>query len=380
MTALVDIDPDQIAAFVTTVFRYASPGGTVSLRAFHEGNSNAAPWMIEPVVLGDSLDPLISAAVSAAHHAAMASKKIVFCPPLCTFNNPMHAREVDLVEAYTLSVELDVHPQQARERLEALLGPATLIVASGGEWTDPATQRTEPKLHVHWRTREPVDASALPQLKLARKLAARLVNADPSNVTPVHPIRWAGSVHRKGEPRLATIVALDNNRDIDLAVAVAILENAVAQTGSPGRSGQAQGPRFSDYAHGVDDDTAELIRQVMTGEVLHPAMVPLAARMRGRGMFPGAIVDFLRNLMNAIPVERRDARWNVRFAEIPRIVDSAEQFAPKGQQTAQDGQARWAGEGAEASWEDPDLSCSTIAAASCPSSRLRCCRSPGGTG
>ena len=157
-----------------------------------------------------------------------------------------------------------------------------------------------------------------------------------SNVTPVHPIRWAGSVHRKGEPRLATIVALDNNRDIDLADAVAILENAVAQTGSPGRSGQAQGPRFSDYAHGADDDTAELIRQVMTGEVLHPAMVPLAARMRGRGMFPGAVVDFLRSLMNAIPVERRDARWNVRFAEIPRIVDSAEQFAPKGQQTAQD--------------------------------------------
>ena len=38
MTALLDIDPQQIAAFVTTVFRYASPEGTVSLRAFHEGN------------------------------------------------------------------------------------------------------------------------------------------------------------------------------------------------------------------------------------------------------------------------------------------------------------------------------------------------------
>ena len=38
MTAPLDIDPQQIATFVTTVFRHASPGGTVSLRAFHEGN------------------------------------------------------------------------------------------------------------------------------------------------------------------------------------------------------------------------------------------------------------------------------------------------------------------------------------------------------
>jgi len=92
MTALLDIDPDQIATYVRTVFRSASPGGTVSLRAFDEEDANAPAWMVQPIVLGDSLDPLISAAVSAAHHAAMVKKKIVFCPPTCAFSNPTNAR------------------------------------------------------------------------------------------------------------------------------------------------------------------------------------------------------------------------------------------------------------------------------------------------
>src|SRR5215472_8161248 len=35
------------------------------------------------------------------------------------------------------------------------LGPPTVIVASGGKWTDPATGQIFDKLHLHWRLRTP---------------------------------------------------------------------------------------------------------------------------------------------------------------------------------------------------------------------------------
>ena len=80
---------------------------------------------------------------------------------------------------------------------------------------------------------------------------------------------------------------------------------------------------------GLGDDTAELVRQVMTGEVLHPALIPLAARFIGSGTYPGAVVNFLRALMQQVPVERRDERWRDRYVDIRRIVQTAEaKFRP----------------------------------------------------
>ena len=52
---------------------------------------------------------------------------------------------------------------------------------------------------------------------------------------------------------------------------------------------------------GLGDDTAELVRQIMSGEVFHPALIPLAARMMAAGTFPGAVVNFLRSLMEQVP-------------------------------------------------------------------------------
>ena len=64
------------------------------------------------------------------------------------------ARERDLVEAYTLSVECDHRPAEARKVLELVLGPATVVVESGGVWFDPSTGETQSKLHLHWRLNE----------------------------------------------------------------------------------------------------------------------------------------------------------------------------------------------------------------------------------
>ena len=43
------------------------------------------------------------------------------------------------------------------------------------------------------------------------------------------------------------------------------------------------------------------------------------------GMTPGATVNLLRGLMEGSTAPRDD-RWRARYAEIPRLIDSAEQY------------------------------------------------------
>ena len=129
-------------------------------------------------------------------------------------------------KASALSVECDQRPAKARQTLEALLGPATAVVASGGEWTNPETGEIEPKVHLHWRLKKPTTTTEEHDLlEEARELATKLVGGDGTNISIVHPIRWPGSWHRKGTPRLAKIVASSDN-EIDLAEAVERLRDA----------------------------------------------------------------------------------------------------------------------------------------------------------
>src|SRR5207249_1992581 len=127
------------------------------------------------------------------------------------FNNEngWQAREQDLLRGLVLTVECDQHPQQARQKLEQLLDPATVVIASGGEWIDPESGEIQDKLHLHWRLMRPVESKdALANLKHARDKAMRLVGGDPSSVPTVHGLRWPGSWHRKNQPRLCHIVEL----------------------------------------------------------------------------------------------------------------------------------------------------------------------------
>ena len=65
----------------------------------------------------------------------------------------------------------------------------------------------------------------------------------------------------------------------------------------------------------------------------HDNITRLAASLISGGMFPGAAVEFLYSLMDqAKPSSRQEEelrRWELRRAEIPRAVKSAEKFAPE---------------------------------------------------
>ena len=240
----VEVDRSQIKTFVLTSFSYATPGTWVSLRAFFEGRADLSPFKIVPVKLNGNLDDLVDRACRVAELAARAQEKIVFCPPVATFTGREHAREQDLAEGLVLSVECDVDPQTARAKLEELLGPPSLVVESGGKWTNPETSETEPKLHIYYCLKVPARSKdEQRKLKLARRLATKLVGGDPSNVSLVHPIRWPGSVHRKGDPKLCRIVGLDPDAVIDLDTALEVLQKAAGDDSTG--IGISQGPDWS---------------------------------------------------------------------------------------------------------------------------------------
>src|SRR5262245_7449548 len=74
---------------------------------------------------------------------------------------------------------------------------------------------------------------------------------------------------------------------------------------------------------------AELVRQVLTGDSYHGALTSLAWRLVGAGMTGGQVVEQLRGTMLSIPDAQRDDRWQARYAEIPRLVSSAEEKQAK---------------------------------------------------
>jgi hypothetical protein len=200
-------DRGQLEMFVRALFTYATPGFWISLRAFYEKGVGRPPFRKTPVQLAGDPKGVIDLIYREVELAARAPQAVVFCPPIATFTNDEHAREEDLAEGLALSVECDAHARAARAKLEELFGPATAVVASGGVWTNPETGETEAKLHLHYRLKLPARSKdEQKKLKLARKLAAKLVGGDPSNVPLVHPIRWPGSVHRKSEPKLCRII------------------------------------------------------------------------------------------------------------------------------------------------------------------------------
>ena len=206
-------DRDQIAAFVGSVFKHISGDSFVSLRSFENVKSDAPPVSIKALPMSD-IDAVIDVACEEAQAAANHPDGVVFAPPVATFTNKHHAREDDLAEGPVLSVELDDNAPASRAILEALLGPATDVVASGG-----VSDSGDPKLHLHYRLKQPARTKEeLKLLKEARTLAAHIVgteNADTTSNSIVHPLRWPGGWHTKGEPKLCRITEHTEN-EIDL--------------------------------------------------------------------------------------------------------------------------------------------------------------------
>lgn len=219
-------DSDQIKQFLNTIFKHCNLNeGFISLRAFaHEGNvSTHSEWR----KFDTSLPQRVAEVATIVAHFLQSEKSSVFCPPVCLFKVPTKAIEDNVLCAPAVTVELDSNPTEALDTLRAILGEPTCIVASGGTWED-ASGAKQDKLHLHWRLERPATGPDLPMLKLVRRYAAAIVKADMTAVPVVHPLRWPGSWHTKGEPRLCRIVGGDEHHDINLYDAYAQLSEIAA--------------------------------------------------------------------------------------------------------------------------------------------------------
>jgi Protein of unknown function (DUF3987)/Primase C terminal 2 (PriCT-2) len=227
-----DLDPDRevLAAFCHAMFKNADPKGFVSLRAYRDDGVDGDKAIdIEPIYLGSpDLDAVV---FERARQAARWHIPAVFCPPVATFTSSANAKLENLREGVALSVECDQAATAALRKLTDIIGEPTIVVESGGEWTNPDTGEIEPKLHLHWRLARPSQcADEHKRLREARDLAATLVGGDSTNKSIVHPIRWPGSWHRKATPKLARIVS-QADREIDLDEALALLREAAGSLG-----------------------------------------------------------------------------------------------------------------------------------------------------
>jgi hypothetical protein len=185
------------------------------------------PW--RAVHVGD-LDKLAVIAAQGASIAARSPEKVNFCPPVATFTGTDKAAEEDLCQGLTIMAELDEQPDQSRHTLESLLGRPTLVVKSGGTWTDPKTGEVQERCHLYWRLSRPVRGNDT-RLKQCRTWASDLVSSDPTGKPVNHPLRWPGSWHKKGEPRLCRISEINETAEIDIEFAYATLNEAAAKAG-----------------------------------------------------------------------------------------------------------------------------------------------------
>jgi hypothetical protein len=226
-------DHQQIGEFVHTLFKHAQDG-LVQLRMFIDDKDRGDreslygyPW--RAVHVGD-LDKLAEIATQAASMAARSPEKVNFCPPVATFVGTDKATEADLCQGLAIMVEVDEQPDQSRRALESLLGKPNLMVKSGGTWTDPETGEVEDRCHLYWRLSRPVQGNDA-RLKQCRAWASDLVSSDPTGKPVSHPLRWPGSWHKKGEPRLCRISEINETAEIDIEFAYTTLREAAAKAG-----------------------------------------------------------------------------------------------------------------------------------------------------
>lgn len=229
-------DANEIRKYEDAIFRNCTDGYR-QLRMFREGQKKECwggrvtedgyQW---PAFLVTDREQWIEAARYKASIAALQDQPINVCPPASTFIGPTKATKADICQGAAIMVECDERPSQTRLAIAALLGPATIIVASGGQWTDPDSGHVEDKVHIYWRLKKPSQTGEEhDKLYECNDLAARIVASDPTAKASVHPLRLPGSWHRKRDPKLVHIVEYNPDLEVRLDDILRELRRAAAR-------------------------------------------------------------------------------------------------------------------------------------------------------
>lgn len=221
------IDRDQIALFVDVVFSWCD--GLIPLRGLPEKGVTPGPPNDLRWIPADAGAPEIMA--SAARAAASVGRAIYVIPGTVGHNGEARTEHVRQMQA--LVVDLDDGDISAkRDHLIRNLGPASLIVESGG-----VTEDGQSKLHLWWKLTEPAEGEDLARLCQLRAAMALKVGGDDSFGSAHQPIRVPGTIHGK-YGRTAQVRIVDQQPiEVDLAEFAALVAAMPALT--PETSGSA---------------------------------------------------------------------------------------------------------------------------------------------
>jgi hypothetical protein len=186
-----------------------------------------------------------------------------------------------------------------------------------------------PKRAIPFQTAKPYDKIAVnlvaPDGSTDQKIEL-LCDGQQVVVNGIHPdtgkpYAWIGAdildVERYDLPHLNAAEARTLVQDVvELLVAEHGYTLAASRPNKPNGNGHAEVSE-----HGADD-WSYLTGNIHNGTELHDSIVTLSAKLIAGGTKAGAVVNLIRGLMqqSAAP---RDNRWQVRYDDIPRIVDSA---------------------------------------------------------
>jgi hypothetical protein len=329
-------DASEIRRFVSALFRYAREGTIVSLRAFDQNRRDIPPRFIRPVRINGDLDHLIREATVGAEDCAQLDAPAVFCSPICTFTGPWEATTAALANGLSLSVELDdVDPNEARQKLEQLLGPVTVAVASGSDWVDPSSGEVKPNTHLHWRLNEPTTTHEdHARLRDARSMATLLSGGDPTGKPVVHPLRLPGSWNLKAEPRMAKILVDNPDAEIDLGDALERLEEAVEAAGLREHDGSSGGASSEPQARYRDVRSAMAAIPNFNADVHYDTWIRLGYavhRALGGGTEAYEVWNIWSRLSEKYKEDETEAAWEriesaIRGATPPRTVGAGTIF------------------------------------------------------
>jgi hypothetical protein len=229
--------------------------------------------------------------------AILAAKVGVGCYMAPAVLNYRKANDESLVSLVCITLDLDVgDTEAARKKAEGLLGPATLVVGSGG-----TTPEGMPKMHLHWRLTEPeTDTVAVGAL---RKLLAAVVGGDSAFGRPPQVVRIPGTVYDKiidqttGEPKPGTKyrtvrtiqcsidqeIEFSDAQELVVAAAVA-MDIQIDQGGGPAKAGSERtadgGFDFSTPGTepGVTKEQSQARHEKLMGEIVQEGGSPEDSR------------------------------------------------------------------------------------------------------
>ncbi|MBR0730357.1 bifunctional DNA primase/polymerase [Bradyrhizobium japonicum] len=239
------------------------------------------------------------------------------------------ARNTGILTKLTPVLDIDIFNPDAAKAVEALVnnrfqGEGSVLIRIG----------RAPKRAIPFRTGAPFAKIAVNLVAAGGGAGEKVEVLSSGQMAVVHgvhpdtqrPYTWPlGDIADVARDKLPEIDEVEARRLVDEIVELLCRDFGYTRTMDRPRKRNGAGNGAGDWQH--------LTTAILAGADLHASTRDLAAKMVAGGMAGGAAVNMLRGLMESSAAPR-DERWQARYDNIPRLVDSIEEKIARGQAAA----------------------------------------------